>query len=90
MLSCTASLKDMRCYKRYELPRVDDFCILPKVGEMSLISGNQVVCATCFSTFDELVVILIFRDFKFAVRRNRMRGVLNKLEQLLPETFPDK
>jgi hypothetical protein len=46
----------MRRYCREELTRTNDLCVLPEFWKVPRITGNQVICASGISAFDEDIV----------------------------------
>jgi hypothetical protein len=54
----------MRCCEADELPRGDDFGLLPELRKMLLIAGNEVVSTGFVSAFQKYVVVRVARHFQ--------------------------
>jgi hypothetical protein len=54
----------MRCCEADELPRCDDFGLLPELRKMLPIAGNEVISTGFVSAFQEYVVVRVTRDFQ--------------------------
>jgi hypothetical protein len=79
--------KQMRPDDAYEFAGADDFGSLPKLWEMGLIPGNQVVRAGGVGTFEENVIGRVGGDLKQSGGRDEMSPVFEELKKLLPEPF---
>ena len=73
------SRRQMRCCEADELPRCDDFGLLPELRKMLLIAGNEVVSTGFVSAFQEYVVVRVARHFQAVGRHDDMAAVLDEL-----------
>jgi hypothetical protein len=65
----------------------DDFGFLPKLWEVALIAGNQIVRASGVGTFEENTIVWVRGDLKQTGGRDEMGPVFEELKKLLPEAF---
>jgi len=72
----TPSRNKVRRHNVDEFSGGNDLGLLPELRKMPLVAGYQVVRTYGVSTFEEFVVIGIFRDLKFTRRGNATRMVL--------------
>ncbi len=65
----------------------DDFGFLPKLWEMALIAGDQVVRVRGIGAVEENVIGGVGRDLEGSGGCDEMSPVFEELKKLLPESF---
>jgi hypothetical protein len=72
----------MRRYQVDQLAGRDNLRLFPKLREVPLVAGNQVIGTPGIGTFDEYVVARVGRDLKRAGRFHEISPLLDQIDEL--------